>query len=924
MRSLVSTSVLIFLATASEASAQPPAPIVMDNTDPGFATPSGEWLTGSGAAGKYGADYRFADNTGNPSGAPTHVASWTVPITETGFYDVAIQYPQGVNRAPDAPFTVSTDYGNHTVRVDQRANGGQFNSLGTFHWDSGQNAVVSLGNNASPNVVLADAVRLTRITTETARNEYRFFWVSRFQWPSSNQATAQANINNVFQTAADNNFNAVFFQIRGQMDTLYPSPLEPWTNTFGWTNPGWNPLQYAINAAHGRGIELHAYFNTHTLASPVPPANTTPQHQYNLHGPGSPAGAVRWDAHDIFGNPIGATDGAYVWLSPGVPEASLHTREALKHLVMNYDVDGVHFDRIRTSQHDASYDPVSVARFEGDGNPDDLTYPEFMKDQITRDLRKIYGMVNSLKPDVVLSAAPIGISERNSDTRYQGTGSAAQYNYNQDGWAWLQAKVLDFQVPQIYWEINSNHPHEKLLADWIANAGERWVVPGSRTDKTIASQGPKPLAGLLGEWQTSVDQGAAGKCYWQWQSLGNQPPGEFQTYYEALKAGPYKNKVSPPAMPWKTNPTTGFIIGVVSGPGGPVVDARVKLDGDNYTYLTGADGFFTILDVEPGTTHALTVTKYGAGSARVENIAVTAGNDTLQMISLQPNRGFVEFFRTRYYHEDEVTVSLYDAQLAASPLATVQVHSPIDPAGETIALAAEGGGKFRGTFNLRTTPNLPGDQNLRAMPGSNITVQYLDSNTGGGASNLFVSEAKVLVPADVIMESRTPGGSRTAAPLYTETGTWSNTGTVGPNNIVIKSTAPGLTGLGGRTSTEATAAYEFLFDVPVSGHYDVYITIPGPDRSSSYFSRGANITVQGMNGNTMTAANLSSDFAPVAGNWHVVTLDKPFSPGTTSKIRVQNTNFDAGPTQQFGADAVKLVFRRPLGVNSDVENWQRF
>src|SRR5690606_20019734 len=115
--------------------------------------------------------------------------------------------------------------------------------------------------------------RFTRITTETVLNEYRFFWVSRFQWPSGSQSVAQANINSVFQTAADYNFNAVFFQVRGQMDTHYHSPLAPWTNTYGWSSPGWDPLQYALNAAHTRGVELHAYFNTHTLAGPIPPAN---------------------------------------------------------------------------------------------------------------------------------------------------------------------------------------------------------------------------------------------------------------------------------------------------------------------------------------------------------------------------------------------------------------------------------------------------------------------------------------------------------------------------------------------------------------------------------------------------------------------------------------------------------------------------
>jgi uncharacterized lipoprotein YddW (UPF0748 family) len=123
--------------------------------------------------------------------------------------------------------------------------------------------------------------------------EMRGMWISRFEWPSSNEATAKANIDGMMQTLADNNFNTVFFQVRGQADVHYPSPDEPWSNTYGWTNPGWDPLAYAIQSARSRGLEFHAYFNTHTLAAPVPPANTTPQHPFNLHGPNAP-GEQSW------------------------------------------------------------------------------------------------------------------------------------------------------------------------------------------------------------------------------------------------------------------------------------------------------------------------------------------------------------------------------------------------------------------------------------------------------------------------------------------------------------------------------------------------------------------------------------------------------------------------------------------------------
>src|SRR5690606_496558 len=122
------------------------------------------------------------------------------------------------------------------------------------------------------------------------RKEIRSIWASRFEWPHANMATAKANIDNIMETAAANNYNTVFFQIRGQMDTHYPSPYEPWSNTYNWQNPGWDPTAYAIEKCHSLGMEFHAYINTHAVAGPIPPVNTAPKHIYHLHGPGAPPG----------------------------------------------------------------------------------------------------------------------------------------------------------------------------------------------------------------------------------------------------------------------------------------------------------------------------------------------------------------------------------------------------------------------------------------------------------------------------------------------------------------------------------------------------------------------------------------------------------------------------------------------------------
>ncbi|MCV5605180.1 family 10 glycosylhydrolase, partial [Escherichia coli] len=67
--------------------------------------------------------------------------------------------------------------------------------------------------------------------------------------------------------------------------------------------------------------------------------------------------------------------GADSWMEPGHPEAAAYTVDVLMHLVRNYDIDGLHLDRIRypdisvggqTPSTGASvgYNVVNVARFQ--------------------------------------------------------------------------------------------------------------------------------------------------------------------------------------------------------------------------------------------------------------------------------------------------------------------------------------------------------------------------------------------------------------------------------------------------------------------------------------------------------------------------------------------------------------------------------
>ncbi|MBN2366870.1 MAG: family 10 glycosylhydrolase, partial [Calditrichaeota bacterium] len=73
-------------------------------------------------------------------------------------------------------------------------------------------------------------------------NELRGVWVTRFNWAHTDPDTMRNRIISIMKNLAEQNFNAVFFQVRGQAETLYPSPIEPWSKLLNFKDPGFDPV----------------------------------------------------------------------------------------------------------------------------------------------------------------------------------------------------------------------------------------------------------------------------------------------------------------------------------------------------------------------------------------------------------------------------------------------------------------------------------------------------------------------------------------------------------------------------------------------------------------------------------------------------------------------------------------------------------
>lgn len=93
------------------------------------------------------------------SGNGEAIARWTPVIGVPGKYEVFEWHPAAPGNASNAPYIIRHSRGETTVRMDQRTNGGRWNSLGVFEFAAGRGGYVEVSNQAD-GTVFADAIRL--------------------------------------------------------------------------------------------------------------------------------------------------------------------------------------------------------------------------------------------------------------------------------------------------------------------------------------------------------------------------------------------------------------------------------------------------------------------------------------------------------------------------------------------------------------------------------------------------------------------------------------------------------------------------------------------------------------------------------------------------------------------------------------------
>lgn len=322
-------------------------------------------------------------------------------------------------------------------------------------------------------------------TAAAAESELRGVWVSsvaNIDFPSqqtTNPEVLKKEITAIMDNCADMGFNAVFFQVRPASDALYKSDIFPWsrylTGTQGVAPDGvFDPLAYAVQEAHARNIELHAWINPYRITnSSADNSRLAANNPAVLH----PELVITDDDGKMYYNP---GDSASV---------DLIVSGAVE-IVKNYDVDGLHMD-------DYFYP-------EG-GYNDDVTY-SFYKDQypdkgdwrramVNRLVQKTDEAVHAEKPNIKFGISPRGIWA-NASEMAEGSNTAGGGSYSTiyaDSRAWVKNGWVDYIMPQIYWYIGYKIADYSVLTDWwsdVVKGTDVKLYIGEGAYRTVTSTEP--------------------------------------------------------------------------------------------------------------------------------------------------------------------------------------------------------------------------------------------------------------------------------------------------------------------------------------------------------------------------------------------------------------------------------------------------
>lgn len=337
--------------------------------------------------------------------------------------------------------------------------------------------------------------------------EIRAVWLTtnwKLDWPRTGKTVEEqkAELERILDDLQEKNFNLVLFQVRAQAKSFYKSLMEPKSPYFNHADD-FDPLAFAIEACHSRGMECHAWI----------PAFPAEQIRKNRRG------TVLEKRPEHY-----KQNGGSWFLDPGHPETRTRLILLVKEIVSKYDIDGIHLDYIRYPENTRSFKDNDTYRLYGRGKDK----KQWRRDNINRLISELYDEVKTMKKWVQVSSAPLGkykaIKSNDGWTAYETVCQDAGY--------WMQEGKHDILFPMMYTKGEEFYPY---VDEWIKVSNDRLIVPGLGVYQLEKKERDWAIEEIDEQVKYTRESKAAGQAYFRAQQLVDDVKGLASTldkYYK--------------------------------------------------------------------------------------------------------------------------------------------------------------------------------------------------------------------------------------------------------------------------------------------------------------------------------------------------------------------------------------------------------
>ena len=227
--------------------------------------------------------------------------------------------------------------------------------------------------------------------------------------------------------------NTIYFQVRSHSDSMYNSSIFPTASALvenqGDTAP-MDVLEYFIEKAHSKNIELHAWINPYRVSS-------------RSHSTSSLAGTNPAVLHPDWivkhFNDDGSEGG--IFYDPALPEVRRLVVDGVMEIVENYDVDGIHFDDYFYPYNNAkNFEDNSSYEKYGEGKNRD----DWRRENVDLLVRNVYTSIKNSKPSVKFGISPFGVWAKKTASCPEGT----------EGLGWPLQSYSDIYADTRNWIVN--------------------------------------------------------------------------------------------------------------------------------------------------------------------------------------------------------------------------------------------------------------------------------------------------------------------------------------------------------------------------------------------------------------------------------------------------------------------------------------